>query len=340
MIVKLPHGGQLNSIAEHYKIPVNEWLDLSTGIAPYHYPIPLIPPSCWSGLPQASPELIQSASEYYGCSSLLAINGSQSVIQRLPILWQKQLDLLPERDTKPWVYLPATGYSEHEKAWRDAGSALNYYQSFPDLQPLQRYCVVVLINPNNPTGHIMCRDKVLALLGEVKRKKGLLIVDEAFMDAAESNESVIGYTQDTSLIVLRSIGKFFGLAGLRLGFAAASPQWLRLIAADQGPWPVSGPAQFVGQKALADFQWQKQQRECLRVLSQRLAQLLQRTFHAPSQGCRLFQTVNLVGASNIYQQLCRQAIYVRLTDDEKALRFGVPQSSDFARLEAALSQLN
>ena len=342
----LQHGGQLLSIAEQYNIPAEQWLDLSTGIAPYHYPIPSIPSSVWTQLPQANSALLASAATYYKCPALLPINGSQSVIQRLPQLYLHEKPSgvnsslgVVRQPSAISVYLPAKGYKEHEKAWRKTGVNIIYYHDIPSAGQLNKHCVVVLINPNNPTGELVSKARVLALLQAVKQRQGLLIVDEAFMDAVQADQSVIAYTQCEHLIVLRSVGKFFGLAGLRLGFVAACDEWLAAIAAEQGPWSVSGPAQYVGQKALNDTTWQQQQRLRLRSQSLRLSQLLKSVFNVQSKGTALFQTIHLANAENIYDKLCRQAVYVRLTDDERALRFGIPAENNFPRLKQALHNI-
>lgn len=254
-------------------------------------------------------------------------------------MWLSYLQRNIKNDGALSVYLPEQGYKEHEKSWREAGAEIYFYKDLPVDQPLLRNCVFVLINPNNPTGELTSRSQVLALLKAVKEQQGLLIIDEAFMDTTEGNHSVISYAQDPALIVLRSMGKFFGLAGLRLGFVAACSAWLTLISDNQGPWAVSGPAQFVGAKALADNAWQRQQLERLRPLSIRLSNLLGRIFDVESQGTLLFQTVYLKQAKAVYRKLCGQAVYVRLTDNQLALRFGIPLEQDFVRLERALLAL-
>lgn len=335
----LQHGGQLLIIAQQFNIPAEQWLDLSTGIAPYHYPIPVIPSVVWAHLPQTNASLLAAATAYYDCPSVLPVHGSQSVIQRLPELWLSYQQHNVKRDGALSVYLPEEGYKEHEKSWREVGANIYGYKELPIDEPLKRNCVVVLINPNNPTGELTSRSQVLALLKKVKEQQGLLIVDEAFMDTTDGSQSLISYTQDSALIVLRSLGKFFGLAGLRLGFVAACPAWLTRISANQGPWAVSGPAQFVGAKALVDNTWQLQQLARLQLLSVKLSELLKRIFNVSSQGTLLFQTVYLPQAKVVYHKLCLQAVYVRLTDNQLALRFGVPLEQDFSRLERALLAL-
>ncbi|NQZ09702.1 MAG: aminotransferase class I/II-fold pyridoxal phosphate-dependent enzyme, partial [Algicola sp.] len=154
----------------------------------------------------------------------------------------------------------------------------------------------------------------------------------------EPTQSMISLTGNKHLFVLRSVGKFFGLAGIRLGFVSAHPCWLNIIAAGVGPWQVNGPAQFIGEKALTDRIWQHQQRKTLTRLSNALESLLVDTFAKNVNGTSLFKTVKLDNAEQLFDQLCRQGVYVRLCDEKNALRFGVPNEQGLAVLAGVLSR--
>ena len=184
------------------------------------------------------------------------------------------------------------------------------------------------------------------LLVELEQKKGLLVIDEAFMDACQSNQSMAKWVENPHLIVLRSVGKFFGLAGMRLGFTLAHPQWLALFEEQLGPWQVNGPALFVGQQALSDTPWQIEQKERLHLQSMELKSILISAFIQQADaklpavsGTALFQTLKLDRAQQLYEQLCQQAIYVRLTDHKDALRFGLFKPEQKRQLVKALRQL-
>lgn len=335
----LIHGGQLHRVAEEFHIPIEQWLDLSTGIAPYVYPICVIPEDIWHDLPQTNQPLLTSAQHYYSSQKLLAISGSQAVISRLPELWRNKC---PESQQ---VYLPTVGYKEHEHAWVNAGFDLQYYKQQSSLQDLIQsqlapYSVVVLINPNNPSGELFTQAEVEKILIEVKQQKGLLVVDEAFMDVIEPNQSVASLIDDDSLIVLRSVGKFFGLAGIRLGFLLASNAWLADFEKLFGPWQVNGPAQYLATQALADQTWQHQQRQRLAKQARQLKAILQACFGPRVTGTSLFQTVQLTNAGEVYQNLCQQGIYVRLSDKQDALRFGLPTEEQMGRLVVALAKVS
>jgi len=341
----LVHGGQLNKIAEFYQIPLKQWLDLSTGISPNSYPIPEIPQNIWQQLPQPSQELIESAKSYYGTKNINVTSGSQAVIARLPHIYLKGIN---KPASKIEVWLPKVGYKEHEKSWRDAGFVIKQYQHLPVLQDLKQHAIVVVINPNNPTGKLQQQQALKKLLNIVESLSGWLIIDEAFMDVIEENQSLIHLTENKHLFVLRSFGKFFGLAGIRIGFLSAHQCWLSKLQQLASPWEVNGPAQFIANQALNDHAWQLAQRQKLSVLSIKLEQLLVKTFLGNSDkntdqsnniyGCGLFKTLVHPQASELYQSLCRQGLYVRLCDERHALRFGIPDQEQYSKLEKLLHQ--
>ena len=288
----LTHGGQLQAIAQQYAIPITQWLDLSTGIAPMGYAVGQLPAQYWQRLPQPCPNLLKAAQDYYGSKYLLPI----------------------------------------------AGYRLQLYTDMSELNHVTSSDIILLINPNNPTGELLKHDSANALYQELKAKQALLIVDEAFMDCTPQH-SLINALPSDKLIILRSVGKFFGLAGIRLGFVVASPKWLNLFAQTLGPWAINGPAQYVGTQALADNTWQQQQRQELKHLSSALASLLQQHFKQVPHGPLLFQTIHLPQAPQVFDALCQQGVYVRLCDEQNALRFGIPDEQGLLRLAEVLGLL-
>ena len=338
----LIHGGQLQQVAEQYKIPVADWLDLSTGIAPISYPIPDIVLSAWQQLPQHSPELIIAAKQYYQCSQLVVTNGSQAIIKALPEL-NSQRDIASQD-----VYLPERGYKEHAQAWKVAGFTLHLYQeALPEVTELKPNSVVVIINPNNPTGQFFDRAIISQYHKKVKQLNGLLVIDEAFIDVMPDGQSYCNEvgTEEDQVIVLRSFGKFFGLAGIRIGFLIASEYWCQKFKELLGPWQVNGPAQIIAEKALSDTVWHKDQ--CVKLHALRVQQeaLLWQTFSdklvSAIEGCDLFLTLSFHQADNakkLYHLLCKQGVYCRLADEQDTLRFGIALDDNFKRLENACRQ--
>ncbi|WP_158970563.1 threonine-phosphate decarboxylase CobD [Paraglaciecola sp. L3A3] len=335
MTKPLIHGGQLILIAQQYALPVEDWLDLSTGIAPYSYPVKEVPEHIWRRLPEENSALVHAAQQYYQCPHILPISGSQAVIQLLPQLFSQQQN---KGQNSPRVFIPQIGYQEHNKAWQNSQFELIKYTDSQAITSLTSGDVVVLINPNNPSGRLYTLAEVAELFSRVKQAKAYLIIDEAFMDCSPEH-SFIKHSSDPQLLVLRSVGKFYALAGLRLGFVAAAPIWLQKIAALLGPWSVNGPAQYIGQQALSDSIWQEKQRARLHKLSLNLKTVLQQHFKSTPQGTALFQTIHHKQAPQIFHQLCQQGIYVRLCDEQNALRFGTPTPPQLERLEKALSRM-
>lgn len=336
----LTHGGQLQQIAEQYKIPLADWLDLSTGIAPVSYPIPNISLKTWQQLPQKSLELITAAKQYYQCSQLVITNGSQAIIKALPELYRQQNTISED------VYLPVRGYKEHAQAWKEAGYKLHFYQaSLPDITELLPNCILVIINPNNPTGDFFDRAMIKQYHEKLIQLNGLLVLDEAFIDVMPKSQSYCAQVEDSHCLVLRSFGKFFGLAGIRIGFLVAGHAWCTKFSELLGPWQVNGPAQVIAEKALRDSHWHNKQRAKLNILRIQQEALLWQVFTdnlvKTIQGCDLFLTVNFHQADNakkIYHLLCQQGVYCRLSDEQDTLRFGISVEENFMRLESACRQ--
>ena len=236
-LINITHGGDLDQAAREFGIPREKWLDLSTGIAPWSWPVSDIPTAVWQRLPAVDCPLRHAAAAYYGCppDAVLAIPGSQFAIQTLP-------QLFPDNTR---VAIPELGYFEHRKAWQKAGHQLvDYSDQALDQLELQieagELDVVLVINPNNPTATLLERTRLLHWCELLARRGGCLIVDEAFMDT-EQRMSLASECPRPGLVVLRSLGKFFGLAGLRVGFVLAESPVLELLSQRLGPWAVNGP---------------------------------------------------------------------------------------------------
>jgi cobalamin biosynthetic protein CobC len=324
----LEHGGRIAQAAARWNIAPADWLDLSTGIAPWPYPLPLPPVEVWQRLPEEEDGLEDAARMCYGVEAgsagglplrgsidMLALPGTQAAIQALPRL------LAPGR-----VAMPAPLYAEHPAAWRAAGHEIVAWDAPSDY--------AVLCNPNNPTG---ARRERAALL---ERAHGLrlLLVDEAFIDAQPA-ESLAGCGAE-NIVVLRSLGKFFGLAGARVGFAFGPQALLARLREAIGPWAVAHPARWAARRALADSAWQAAQRERLRTASARLDALLREAGFAGTTGTALFRYAPTPRAAGLHEALARRGILVRRFDDPPALRVGLPGNEhDWRRLADALKEI-
>jgi cobalamin biosynthetic protein CobC len=328
---KSKHGGNLVAASQHFAIPINQWIDLSTGINPCSYPIPAISQKYFHQLPEANNvSLLAAAKNYYQVESLQVAAGSQQIIEVIPQLRN------PCR-----VAIPAVGYQEHLWQWQKHGHDIVFYDGFKPEQ-LEQLIVddkvdcVVLINPNNPTA----ADVALPVLKKwqtiLNERNGWLIIDEAFRDCSPE-KSFSAFSHLDNVIVLRSVGKFFGLAGIRIGFVLAGEKLLHRINEHLGLWSVSGVSQYIAICALTDREWQQQQQVTLSENSRWMYQLLQRGFSE----CEVFQTPYFVSVlidqekgDAIFNQLASKGMLIRqwsLADidkqfadaDKTLLRFGL-----------------
>jgi cobalamin biosynthesis protein CobC len=323
----LEHGGRLLRAARTYGIAPAAWLDLSTGISPFAWPVPPIPAAAWARLPDDEDGLVEVAQAYYDTPKLLPVAGSQAAIQALPLL----------RSTSR-VGVIAPGYNEHAHAWRRAGHRVIELAAEELLARVDEVDVIMLIHPNNPGGDRFDPAALLACHARLAARGGWLIVDEAFMDVTP-DDSLCPHTANEGLIVLRSVGKFFGMAGARTGFVCANATLLDAAREQLGPWTVSGPARYALRRALTDIAWHAQARIRLRACSARLAQLLIKHDIAPTAGCAFFQWWRSERAGDMHGALAAQGILTRLFDQPHSLRFGLPEDdAAFESLDAALAR--
>lgn len=340
----LEHGGRLLQAARTHGIPLNDWLDLSTGIHPHSWPgiqSLNVPGTAWSRLPEEEDGLSAIACQAYGAQASLPVAGTQAAIQTLPRLCKR---LHPEQQKKIAIEMPS--YAEHGHAWQQTGFQLHAWPSGQtDEALLDQVDALVLLQPNNPTGSFNAVEQLLAWHERLQAHGGWLIVDEAYVDATPEL-SLATYSHRPGLIVLRSLGKFFGLPGARVGFVLAEPGLLDQLNDLLGPWPIAGPARWLAMQALQDEAWQAQQRPWLMAASERLKQLLNQHDLTVTGGSPLFQWVIHEQAAQIHQQLARRGILVRLFQAQPhafnafpdSLRFGLPGiESDWQRLDHALS---
>jgi cobalamin biosynthetic protein CobC len=323
----LEHGGRLLRAAQRYGIPPERWLDLSTGINPVAWPVPEIPARAWHRLPEDDDGLVEAARDYYAAPALWPVAGSQAAIQALPELREASR-----------VGVLAPGYAEHAHAWRRCGHRVELRTADELIAGVDDYDVVVLIHPNNPGGDRFERERLLDLHERLAARGGWLVIDEAFMDATPEH-SLCAHSGREGLVVLRSAGKFFGLAGARAGFVCAAPALLERLRDRLGPWAVPGPTRYVLRQAFADRDWQAAMRVRLRAQGERLAELLRTHGLAPSGGSAFFQWHRSDQAAALHEALARRGILTRLFDAPPSLRFGLPgDDGQWTRLDAALAE--
>ncbi|WP_296948733.1 threonine-phosphate decarboxylase CobD [uncultured Massilia sp.] len=321
----LEHGGNLRDAMQRYG--GEDWIDLSTGINPVGYPAPAPSPDAWRRLPEPSPELVRAACAYYGAPLLLPVAGTQAAIQALPRL------LPPAR-----VTVSAPSYAEHAHQWDRHGHVLREVPFARLDAAVADSDVVVVVNPNNPTGAVVPPATLLDWHARLAARGGWLVVDEAFCDTAPG-ASIAAHAGRPGLVVLRSVGKFFGLAGLRLGFVGAAPELLAGLGDLLGPWAVSGPAQEIAVAALRDTDWQATTRERLARDGARMRALLAGAGIA-ARGTPLLHWWPEAQPEAFHEHMARRAIWVRLFRQAgRGIRVGLPaHEAHWRRIEHALRE--
>jgi cobalamin biosynthetic protein CobC len=322
------HGGALEVARRLAPEAPGPWIDLSTGINPYAYPLPDLEPEAWSRLPEigALARLEAAAARRYSAAatSIVAGPGSQALVQALSRIL-------------PHGAVGALGptYSGFASAFAPVGAGVVEVKR---LEELDGFDVAIVVNPNNPDGQITPRSALLELHARLERHEAVLIVDEAFADFDGESESLAPSLPASGAVVLRSFGKAYGLAGLRLGFALASPDIVPSLRAALGPWPVSGPAIAIGIRALADSDWLKATRARLGQEASRLDALLHSAGWRIIGGTHLYRLAAHTDARASFGRLLAAGILTRpFAGAPDWLRFGIPGDENaWKRLARAL----
>lgn len=325
----LAHGGDIGTARLQFAGAPEPFIDLSTGINPHAYPIPRLEPEMFGRLPEraALERLCCAAARAYGAPSpahVVAAPGTQILLPNVAALAPPQ-----------YAAVMSPTYSEHARAARLAGHAVS---EVVEIEQLVDVDLAIVVNPNNPDGRLVDRSVLLAIAEMLRARGGLLVVDEAFMDVGPSAASLAGEVGRGNIVVLRSFGKFYGLAGVRLGFALAAPEIATRITAWLGPWAVSGPAIAIGEAALNDVTWAQATQVSLAHSALRLDALLAAAGLDIVGGTSLFRLVRTSAAAELFDRLGRAGILVRRFDQQPQwLRFGLPGHEEaWARLGSAL----
>lgn len=334
----VPHGGNLGYAVHRYDIAREHWIDLSTGINPRGYPVPVIDAQTWLRLPDDDDGLEDIAAQHYGAPRALAVAGTQAAIRMLPAM-------LPAGP----IGVGLLTYGEYAPAFAQAGFRVERFvtEALADsgaqadfvLEPRRALPThlkhLVIVNPNNPGTELFEPEVLLGWHRQLAARGGTLIVDEAFVEAVPGF-SVASQVDVDGLIVLRSIGKFFGMAGARAGFVLANASVDRAMRHARGPWTVAGPARAAVRAALLDEGWQCETRTYLTEASARLASML--TQHGLSvRHTPLFAWVRDADAERRQDALARHGVWVRRFDVVPGLRFGLPADElAWGKLDAAL----
>lgn len=307
------HGGNLDAAISRFGGTRETWIELSTGINPTPYPLPDIPEAAWRALPdQAAVSALETAArDFWGVpngAAVLAVPGASSAIAHIPLLAE------PGR-----VLIPTPTYNEHAASFRQAGWQID--------QDPAACTASVHVHPNNPDGRLW---NVSDMIGQLR------VIDESFCDVAPSASHVTETSQPGTL-VLKSFGKFWGLAGLRLGFVIGDPRLLARIKDMLGPWPVAGPALHIGQIALRDTAWTAQTRSRLAADAQRLDDLITNAGARAVGGTTLFRLYEVPNALDWQVRLAEHHLWSRVFPyNAQWLRLGLPANDQWDRLRKAV----
>ncbi len=315
------HGGGLDAARAHWGGERGDWLDLSTGINPVPYPRPALSDSAWTALPDvgAQARLESAARRFWSVPDgleILATPGASAPIARMPALLDSAATAR--------VHIPQPTYNEHAAAFRAAG-----WQVTTEAE--EAVAATVLVHPNNPDGRLW-------QAGELP-SEGFLVLDESFCDIAPEASLIRQVALREQTILLKSFGKFWGMAGLRLGFAIGAPAIIAPLRDTVGPWAVSGPALEIGAAALEDRAWAEATRARLSRDSARLDALITDAGGELEGGTSLFRLYRVDSASEMQARLARGRVWSRIFPySEHWLRLGLPGNEpDWQQLGAALA---
>lgn len=320
------HGGGLRAASLAHPEVTEPWLDLSTGINPLPYPgrAASMPERGRLPDPLELVDLETAAGRFFKAKPerVAAAAGAETVIRLLPVLLGRVT-----------VDIVGPTYRAHAETWQAAFLAPHIIER--ENAHSSRSDVLVIVNPNNPDGHVFSKAELTSILRTREAQGRWLVVDESFGEC-EPDSSMANIVSDR-LIVLRSFGKFFGLAGLRLGFAIASPSFKASLRVLTGDWPVSADAIFMGRQAYEDTAWSTATLTVLEERALRLDALLSQSGFEIVGGTSLFRLVRHEQAQQWFWQLCRRGILTRPFEHRPdVLRFGLPRPEEFGRLQQAL----
>jgi cobalamin biosynthetic protein CobC len=313
------HGGGLQAAKHHFG--GDDWIDLSTGINPHPWSGAATMAFDWQRLPDreglARLEAVAAACFGVDARHVCAVPGTEIGLRLVGALVGGAAQHV------------APGYRTHGEMI--AGSAAVGWPA-----PGDSAGNLILANPNNPDGRAVTAAAMRDLL---ERRAGWLLVDEAFADTDPASSIAASVGDTRRLIVFRSFGKFFGLAGVRLGFVLAPQAIVSALRERLGAWPLSAAAIAIGTAAYADAGWIAAARQRLGEEAAVLDAMLVRRGHRPVGACPLFRLIEADDAHALFEHLARRAILTRpFADQPRWLRLGLPADADaLARLAAALA---
>lgn len=269
-----PHGGNIIKICSTYGLRPEDILDFSANINPLGFPeviVGVINSNLQAILHYPDPDCIElkkalTKRHPFGEANIIIGNGSTELFYLIPRAFGVK---------KGFIFQPT--FTEFARALRSSGVTVDeiicdeddmsnlhlieYAKLFAAAAslkgPRNRHnkfgSIIFLCNPNNPTGLLIKKWEILELANQLRDT--LIVVDEAFMDFVPTFEdySVMTYAPEMeNLIMVRSLTKFFGMPGIRLGFLVAHKDLVNMMVEYKEPWTVNSLAQMAGKAAISD----------------------------------------------------------------------------------------
>lgn len=354
------HGGNIRAYLEGNNFPGKKLIDFSANINPLGMP---------SGAGKALIKSLESIVHYpdpeckhlkkglaffhhIGCNNLLLGNGSIELIH-----------LIPRALKAKNILIVTPTFSEYEFAVKSNGARAVFVKAgerekFKINIPKIMKCIpgidlVFLCNPNNPTGSYLPRDEISVLSELCAKSKTILVLDEAFMDFMENGDKITMVpeaSRNKSLLILRSLTKFFALPGLRLGYLIGHKNLIGRIAPFQYPWNVNSLAQAAGEEVLRDRGYIKKSKEYIlkerASLTADLKKLKGLKVYTPSANfifCKL-ENGNVRRAKELSERLIEQGIIIRRCHNFRGLsdrffRVAVRKKDENAKLISAMKRI-
>ena len=341
----LAHGGDIEAW-QRQQNAAQHWLDLSSACNREPWPIPHIETEYWQALPDQT-ALSETATQYYGMRPTAITSGSQQIIEALPLLKREALNSENKR-----VYVPHIGYQEHAFAWQKWGYEVVYYQHAHQLLEAS-WAVAVLIQPNNPSAEWTDQALLDSLIQRAEQQGAWVVVDEAFVDVEPEQSLLTNWQQGNwqqenwpmGLFVMRSVGKFFGLAGARVGFAFSHTEWQQSLNNLIGPWPVSTASLHLVNLALQDNAWQHSAKAKLKDRQEAFIEKVLPKFNTifDSQDYALhplfttWQLADQCYAEQVFAMLHQVGVHTRL--GEGWIRVAMPAMAELEELDKSLIRL-
>jgi len=321
--LNIQHGGDIDLAIKKYGGKREDWVDLSTGINGTSYPWQESINVELRNLPSNKilMNLEKAAARAYKIAEsadTAAVSGAQQIINLLPICLKSCNS----------VTILGPTYSEYEKAFKSSGIKT---QTVSEVSKLSSSDIAIIVNPNNPTGKVIADE----MLEDLSKKVRILIIDESFK--MFSTRRTLNFS---NIIQINSLGKFFGLAGIRLGFVSGPSDFIKAVKEMLGPWPVSSLAAEIGIVALNDRVWISEMEKLLVTESNALHEACNSRNWELVGRTSLFHTYATSSCLEVEKQFAAHGIWVRTFDySETWVRLGIPTSENqWERVKQALNQ--